>query len=81
MELVVVERILDQPYTEEDLRALESRSATCLELHQVKRVKSYLSRDRSRLICIYSAPDAEAVRHANRMAGFGFESIWTADAF
>jgi hypothetical protein len=30
------------------------------------------------MICLYQAPDAEAVRHANRMAGVPFDRVWPA---
>ena len=30
------------------------------------------------MICLFHAPDAEAVRHANRIAGAPFDRVWPA---
>ena len=32
------------------------------------------------MICLYRAPDAEAVRKANRTAGLPFDRVWPARA-
>jgi len=81
MELVVVERLLDRPYSFAELEGMEQSSASCFHLQQVRALRSYFSKDRKRLICLYEAPDAEAVRIANRKAGLPFESVWSADVF
>jgi hypothetical protein len=79
MELVVVERLLDKPYTFAELNCMERSSASCFNLHQVRALRSYFSKDRTRVICLYEAPDAEAVRVANRKAGLPFDNVWSAD--
>lgn len=82
MEIVVVERLLDEPRTYEELEALETGCAgQCFQLYGVRHVHSYFSKDRKRMICVYEAPDAEAVRQANRIAGVPFERVWTADVY
>jgi hypothetical protein len=81
MEIVVVERLLSEPRTFESLDAVERAASACFQLRGVRPVRSFFSRDGRRLICIYQAPDAEAVRQANRAAGLAFESVWTADEF
>jgi hypothetical protein len=43
----------------------------------VRFLQSLFSLDRRRMLCLYAAPDAEAVRHAQRGAGLPFERIWT----
>jgi hypothetical protein len=81
METVVVERLLSEPRALESLDAVERATSACFQLRGVHPVRSFFSRDGRRLICIYQAPDAEAVRQANRAAGLTFESVWTADEF
>lgn len=78
MALVVVERSFE---TTEDGKALLDADASCLDLYKVKLVRSYMSPDMKRVICIFEAPDAESVRVANRQAGAPFERAWTADIF
>ena len=81
MELVVVERVLDRPHSFAELESKERSAASCFNLQQVRPLRRYFSKDRKRLICLYEAPDAEAVRSANRKAGLPFESVWSADVF
>jgi hypothetical protein len=73
---VVVERSFDDPVTLEEIQAIEDAGASCLETHQVSFVRTFFSRDRKRMICLYRAPDAEAVRVAQRMAGMPVDSVW-----
>jgi hypothetical protein len=78
MELVVVQRIFEKPVAFEDIQTIEDRGAWCLELHNVRFVRTYFSADRRRMVCLYEAPDAESVRLAQRQAGMPFERVWTA---
>lgn len=76
MALVIVERSFES--TEEGKAVFEG-DTSCFDLYEVKFVRSYLSPDRKRVICLFEAPDAESVRMANRQAGKSFERVWTAD--
>jgi hypothetical protein len=76
MTTVVVERTFAEPVAFEDVQAVESRGAWCLEAHDVRFLKTYFSRDRRRMICLYEAPDAESVRLAERKAGVPFDDAW-----
>ena len=78
MSTVVVERSFAEPVAFEDIQALEDRGGWCLEAHGVRFLKTYFSRDRRRMICLYEAPDAESVRLAEEKAGVPFESAWAA---
>jgi hypothetical protein len=78
MPTVVVERAFAQPVAFADIQAVESRGASCLDSHGVRFLKSYFSRDRRRMICLYDAPDAESVRIAERKAGVPFDEAWSA---
>ncbi|MGN6183771.1 MAG: DUF4242 domain-containing protein [Thermoanaerobaculia bacterium] len=77
MELVVVERSFEEPVSYEEIQARENESAWCLDVHRVKFLHTYLSKDRKRMICLYEAPDAEAVRRANETGGLPFEKVYT----
>src|SRR5690606_15889182 len=59
----------------------EERVAWCLEQHGVRYLGSLFSRDRRRMICLYHAPDAEAVRAVNCVSGVPAERVWTASAY
>jgi len=50
----------------------------CLRLHHVRWQEARLSEDGKRLICRFSAPDAESVRIALRLSGIPFEAVWIA---
>jgi hypothetical protein len=77
-ETVLVSRAFEAPVVLEDLQAQEDAQAWCLQSHRVRFLQSLVSLDRQRMLCLYAAPDAEAVRHAQRGAGLPFEQIWTA---
>ena len=52
----------------------------CFQIHRVRLLRSYLSADRLRMICLYHAPDAESVRVAQRQSGLPADRAWTAAA-
>ncbi|MGA7329336.1 MAG: nickel-binding protein [Rhodomicrobium sp.] len=76
MTRIVVERIFDQPPSDEDLTAAGIRERPCLDIYGVAWRRSLLSADRLRMVCEYDAPDAESVRKAQREAGNQFERVW-----
>jgi hypothetical protein len=76
--LILVERTFEQPVVFDDLLAVGARNIACFDLHDVRHARSYFSTDRRRMICLYQAPDAEAVRKANRTAGLPFDRAWPA---
>jgi hypothetical protein len=78
MSTVVVERTFALPVAFEDVQSIEERGAWCLEAHDVRFLRTWFSRDRRRMICLYEAPDAESVRVAQEKAGVPFESAWAA---
>jgi hypothetical protein len=77
---VIVEYSFDPPITEEEFDRMAEQLDPCLEGRDVQWVQSFLSLDRKRRICIFEAPDAEAVREAYRSAKVGFERAWAAEA-
>ena len=78
MEHVIVERTFAAPIGLADLQGAENDAAWCLRMHNVRFLHSYFSSDRKRMICVYEAPDAEAVRKVQRTANLPFDNIWTA---
>jgi hypothetical protein len=73
---VVVERSFASPVRFEDIAALERAKAWCLEAHRVTYLRSYMSLDGKRMLCFYEAPDAEAVRIAQREADMPVAGVW-----
>ena len=78
MEHVIVERSFDEAIEFEALQAQGDKILWCLEQYRVRLLRSYLSSDKKRMICVYEAPDAESVRIANRQAEAPFDCVWTA---
>lgn len=56
----------------------QQRNEWCLKLHGVRHVVSYLTPDCRRMICVFEAPDAEAVRKTASQVGYTYDSVWTA---
>lgn len=79
METVVVERVYEQPLSDEAFEALLRRDWPCFRMRRVKHLKTYLSKDRLRGLCFYEAPDAAAVREAHDQEGYAYARIWTVD--
>ena len=73
---VVVERSFPAPVQFEDIAASEGAKAWCLETHGVSYAHTFFSLDRKRMLCFYEAPDAEAVRQAQREAAMPVDRIW-----
>lgn len=79
MPIFIVDRSFSPPLTENELKETEERMAPCLELYDVRWVRSYWSKDRQRMVCQYEAQDAESVRKVQHEAGAKFNSVWPAD--
>lgn len=77
MELVLVERRFDKPVTFGDIQKLEDEGSWCLRNYKVRFIKTFFSRDRKRMICLYEAPDAESVRLAEEQANVPYDKAWT----
>ena len=73
---VLVERSFATPVAFADIQALEDAGAWCLQEHQVTFSKTLFSTDRQRMLCFYTAPDAESVRRAQEQARVPFDVAW-----
>jgi hypothetical protein len=78
---VLVERCFGEPVTLESVQAIEDAADWCLQQHKVTFLRTYFSTDQKRMICLYRAPDAEAVRQAQRQANMPVERIWACQNF
>jgi hypothetical protein len=47
MPVVIVERNFETPFTQEELSAVEARMGPCLDLYNVRWIRSYWSTDRA----------------------------------
>lgn len=71
----LVERRLQRPTPFEELQAAENAKSHCLDIHGVRFLRSYLSLDRMTMLCLYAAPDLEAIRRANDMTRLPFAGV------
>jgi Protein of unknown function (DUF4242) len=78
MTLIVVERAFEAPREYSELQAREQSAAFCLDTYRVKSLQSFLAFDRRHMLCLYEAPDAEAVRATQRTAELPVAHIWPA---
>jgi Protein of unknown function (DUF4242) len=76
--LVVIERRFEAPVTFDEVQATQNDNIPHFKLHGVRSIRSYLSADRRRMVCLYEAPHADAVGHANRLSGLPFDRFWPA---
>ncbi|MBW4618890.1 MAG: DUF4242 domain-containing protein [Cyanosarcina radialis HA8281-LM2] len=75
--LVVIEGTYP-PIGEEELNEVSSKMLSCYTQQGIEWIQSYLSLDRTRLICELNAPDAESVREAQYRVGVAFDRVWSA---
>jgi hypothetical protein len=81
MAILVLEQTFETPVTPEELNDSAKRFDRCLEQHGARWMRSYISKDRRRVICEFEAADAESVRASARSAGIPFENCWSADVY
>ena len=78
MQHFIVERTFSPPMTDQELKEVGERMAPCLELHDVKWIRTHFSEDRQRMVCEYEARDAHSVRQVQHEAGARFDKVWAA---
>jgi hypothetical protein len=76
---MIVETTYDSPASDDEIDANAAKLDPCLQGHNVRWLRSYMSLDRRRRICIFEAPDADSVRVSYRSAGVKFERVWAAE--
>jgi hypothetical protein len=78
-EVIIVERRFEEPVGFAEVQAREDAVAWCLEQHAVTFVRSYFAADRRSMVCVYRAPDVEAVREVQRLGKLPCERVWAAE--
>lgn len=81
MAVIIVEETFDQPIDPDQISPIAEQVSPCLPIYDVTWLRSFIARDGTRCVCVYEAPDAEAVRHAYRAAGAQFDNAWPARPF
>ena len=76
--MIIVEREFPDPVTMELVEQTLSREGHCFSIHRADLLASHLARDGGRMVCVFSAPDAESVRIANRQIGMPVANAWPA---
>jgi Protein of unknown function (DUF4242) len=79
MATILVEQIFEPQLSDEAYGKLAKKLDPCLDAHDAIWCRSYISKDKTRVVCEFEAPDAESVREAMRSAGMPFERIWNAE--
>ncbi len=74
MEYVVLEREFPEPLNPAEVPTMAAETQ-CLELYRVRPVCSYLMPDGMRMVCVFEAPDAQALRSLARSNGFPDGSV------
>ena len=69
MAYVVLEREFPEPLSPDDVPTMASQ-IQCLDLYRVRPICSYLMPDGMRMVCVFEAPDAEALRSLGRANNF-----------
>lgn len=80
MTLVIVERSFEEPVDVAALNAREQAGSWCLDQYRVRFLRTLVARDGKRMLCIYDAPDAEAVRVSQRTLDMPVDRVWAATA-
>lgn len=79
MGAVVVERRYDQPISLDLLGQAERGARWCFDIHDCRMRMQSLTSDGLHSLCVYDAPDAEALRRASdTMPGWPAPTIWSA---
>jgi hypothetical protein len=80
-ETVVVQRELNAPITREIAEGAARDPLGCNRRNRCSVLRSLLSLDGQRMLCQYSAPDAESVRNANQQSTAPFTRVWAATVY
>ena len=81
MPYLIVEYEHNPPVTDEQLGANGAALTPCLQVRNIKRLRSWVSTDRKKGFCEYAAPDAETLREAYHTAQVKFAKVWPAMLF
>lgn len=71
----------ERPVTAEALTVIEGNAGVCLKNHRVRSLRSFISSDGRRVICLCRAADAESVRIALRESELPVERVYALQQF
>jgi hypothetical protein len=77
----LVDYSFDPPLTEPALKGAFDALKPCLESRNIRRLRSWLADDRTRMVCEYEAADTQSVRDAYRSANVPYVRVWSAQLF
>jgi hypothetical protein len=66
------------PIAPEEWHELSKKTLSCYAERNIEWIQSYISNDRTRIICELNAPDAESVRKAQHRVNIPFDRVWSA---
>jgi hypothetical protein len=76
---IVLVRQFERLFTADDLHAAAAQAKSCLDIYGVRPRVHYLANDGRRCVCVFGAPDAEAMRNVLRTAGLAEPfGLWSA---
>jgi hypothetical protein len=81
MPYLLVEYDHEPPISDDQLMAATVALTPCLQVRNIKRLRSWVSADRKQGVCEYYAPDAESLREAYHTAKVRFKRVWPAMLF
>lgn len=64
--------------SDQDWEEIKQQLLPCYLQEGIEWVQTYISRDRTRMVCEINAPDAEVIREAHRRFNIPFERVWSA---
>lgn len=77
----IVEYVFEPPITDADFNSAFLALKPCLEVRDIRRLRSWLADDRSRAMCEFEAVDAQSVRDAYHSAKVPFARLWSGKIF
>jgi hypothetical protein len=76
--LKVIESTYPNGFTDEQWQNATQLLLPCYADHNIEWIRSYVSLDRTRMVCELNAPDAETIRQTHRKFEIPFDSLWSA---
>ena len=77
----VVEYSFETPLSEANLAGAFKALKPCLEVRNIRRLRSWLAEDRLKMMCEYEAADTQSLREAYRSAEVAFARLWSGTIF
>jgi hypothetical protein len=81
MPYLIVEYDHQPPISLEQQAANSAALSSCLQVRNIKHLRSWLSMDGTKGCCEFFAPDSETLREAYHTAKVGFARVWPALLF